>query len=110
MGPRKGIPLSTDLDSPDAIPYFLWDEPMTVAQFRDRLRNASPPERTRFLAKLLREARDTDVWRFVTPDEAWSQFEALKPKLGRRRRLWEFLLGRWEQEGLLTDLHGPTIP
>ena len=27
---EKGILLSTDLNAPQAIPYFLWDEPMTV--------------------------------------------------------------------------------
>ena len=33
--------LSTDLDNPDSIPYFLWDEPMTVAEFKSRLISAS---------------------------------------------------------------------
>jgi hypothetical protein len=28
-------------------------------------------EATRLLAKLLREARDTDVWQFVSPAEVW---------------------------------------
>ena len=55
------ILLSSNLDDAQAMPYFLWDEPMSVAEFRRRLRSASPPERTRLLAKLLREARDTDV-------------------------------------------------
>jgi hypothetical protein len=93
--------LSTDLGSPDSIPYFLWDEPMTVAEFRKRLQTASAPERTRLLAKLLREARDTDVWRFTTPHEVLTKWPAIAPKLGRRRAFWEFLLGCWKKEGLL---------
>ena len=101
MKRRLGILLSTDLDSPDAIPYFLWDEPMTVAQFRERLQSASVEERSRLLGKLLREARDTDVWRFVTPEEVWTRWAELSRHLGRRRSFWEFLLGAWEREGLL---------
>jgi len=94
MKNKSGVMLSTDLGSDDSIPYFLWDEPMTVAEFRSRLQTASTAERTRLLAKLLREARDTDVWRFTTPSEVWNKSPALAPKLGRRRPFWEFLLGR----------------
>ena len=68
------VTLSTNLDDLKAVPYFLWDEPMTVAEFRQRLTNASPEEQNRFLAKLLREARDTDVWKFVSPSEVWQRW------------------------------------
>lgn len=30
--PPARAPLSTDLDDPDAVPYFLWDEPVTVLE------------------------------------------------------------------------------
>jgi hypothetical protein len=94
-------PLSTDLDDPAVVPYFLWDEPMTGAELRARLATASEPERDRLLGKILREARDTDVWRFVTPEELAARWPRLARHLGRRRAFWEFLLGRWRQAGLL---------
>ncbi len=100
MDADPGIPLSTDLSSPQSIPYFLWDEPMTVAEFQQRLQTASVVEQTRLLGKLLREARDTDVWLFIQPDEVWERWPKLVPHLGRRRRFWEFLLGQWQKEGL----------
>ena len=93
--------LSTELNNPAAIPYFLWDEPMTVAEFKQRLQTASPPEQKRLLAKLLREARDTDVWQFTTPQEVWRRWNELSPMLGRRRAFWEWLLTSWDKEGLL---------
>jgi len=99
------ILLSSNLDDAQAMPYFLWDEPMSVAEFRRRLRSASPPERTRLLAKVLREARDTDVWKFTTPEEVWRRWNELAPQLGRRRGFWEFLLQRWRQEGLIGEKH-----
>ena len=97
--PPPGVPLSTDLDDPDAYPYFLWDDPMTIRELRERLRTASPPERTRLLAKILREARDTEVWRFTTPREVADAWPALSRHLGRRRPFWEFLLTTWHQQG-----------
>jgi len=95
------IKLSTDLDDPTSIPYFLWDEPMTMAEFKLRLRTASLPERNRLLGKLLREARDTDVWKFTSPEEVWRKFPEISKHLGRRRGFWEFLLSRWQEEGLI---------
>ena len=101
MNSGGGVMLSTNLSSPDSIPYFLWDEPMTVAEFRHRLRNGSTAEQTRLLGKLLREGRDTDVWLFVTPAEVWQRWPAIVPLLGRRRRFWDFLFGAWRKEGLI---------
>src|SRR5262245_55565738 len=98
---KKGVLLSTNLDDPKSIPYFLWDEPMTVAEFRKRLETASHTERIRLLAKLLREARDTDVWKCTSPAEIFQRWPALAGKLGRRRGFWEFLLNGWYQEGLI---------
>jgi hypothetical protein len=101
MHADPGARLSTDLTLSEAIPYFLWDEPLTVAEFRARLRTASPSEQNRLLAKLLREARDTDVWLFTSPAEVWRRWSMLAPRLGRRRGFWEFLLGRWQREHLI---------
>lgn len=93
--------LSTDLTDPEAVPYFLWDEPITVSEFRRRLQEASGPERTRLLARLLREARDPDVWTFTTPEEVARRFDELAPRLGRRLGFWRFLLDEWRAAGLL---------
>ena len=74
---------------------------MTVAELRARLSTASPPERTRLLGKILREARDTDVWRFTSPAEVSSLWPELSRHLGRRRGFWEFLLRQWRELDLL---------
>ena len=97
--PAPGVPLSSDLHDPEAFPYFLWDDPMTNRELRQRLRTASLPERTRLMAKILREARDTDVWRFTTPESVAENWSALSLHLGRRRAFWEFLLSSWAEQG-----------
>lgn len=95
--------LSTDLEKASAIPYFLWDEPMTLAELKRRLTSASRSEQTRLLAKILREARDTDVWKFTTPREVRRRWNEIAPMLGRRREFWQFLFEFWEKEGLLDE-------
>ena len=93
--------LSSNLTENSSIPYFLWDEPMTIAELRQKLQSASIEERTRLLGKILREARDTDVWKFTTPQEVWQNWSSLEKHLGRRKEFWKFLLNAWEKEGLL---------
>ncbi len=93
----SSVRLSLDLDDPEAVPYFLWDEPVTVAELRSRLAHADRPERLRLLGRILREARDPDVWRFTTPAEVAASWPELQRYLGRRRAFWEFLLGRWRE-------------
>ncbi|MBK8596608.1 MAG: hypothetical protein IPP07_10620 [Holophagales bacterium] len=93
--------LSTDLADPDAFPYFLWDDPMTVSEVKERLRSASEEERLRLMAVVLREARDPDVWLFLSPAEVLAAWPRLAGRLGQRRLFWEFLLERWKKLGLV---------
>ena len=98
--PRNAA-LSSDVDDPAAIPYFLWDEPMTVEEFRSKLKTSPPEERVRLLGKLLREARDTEAWRFTTPHEVFRLLPWLERHLGRRRDFWKFLIQTWRDMGLI---------
>lgn len=93
--------LDSELDKPNSIPYFLWDQPMTVAEVRNVLREGDDVEKYRMLGKILREARDRDVWKFITPSEVIANWDQVSPYLGRRRQFWEFLFGIWKREGLI---------
>jgi hypothetical protein len=92
-----GVRLSLDLDDPAAVPYFLWDAPMTVSELQSRLRSADELERVRLLGRILREARDPGVWRFTTPEEVTALWPQLERHLGLRRAFWQFLLDRWRE-------------
>ncbi|MCB1032572.1 MAG: hypothetical protein KDD47_01910 [Acidobacteria bacterium] len=94
-------PLSTDLHHPESRPYFLWDEQTTIAELRQRLKGDDVHERLRLMAKMLREARDLDVWEFVRPQEVAEELPRIAHRLGRRRPFWEFLIGGWREDGLL---------
>lgn len=99
-GALRGIALTATLDDDEAIPYFLWDEPMTVRELRARLEK-SDQERLRLLGKILREARDEDVWLFTTPRELSRRWPELQPYVGRRRDFWTFLLDAWREQKVL---------
>jgi hypothetical protein len=96
----RGVPLTDDLSSDSAIPYFLWDEPMTMGELRRRL-GTSEEARIRLLGKIMREARDRDVWLFTSPREVVASFARLEPHLGRRKDFWRFLITQWRGLGLL---------
>lgn len=95
--------LSSDLAANISTPYFMWDEPMTVSELKKKIESGSSKERTRLLGKVLREARDTDVWKFTKPQAVWDAWHDLAPHLGRRRLFWEFILKRWREEGLIGE-------
>jgi len=94
------VQFSDDLDDPVAVPYFTWHSPMTVAEVRQRLTDASDPERDRLLALVLREAKDRDVWKFTTPEEVVRRWGDVEPHLGGRRGFWALRLNQWQEQGL----------
>jgi hypothetical protein len=85
----------------DRRPYFLWDEDISIDELRAALA-AGGHERDRLLGKMLREARDIDVWHFVTPADVAHALPHLGRRLGRRRAFWEFLIQGWRDDGLLS--------
>lgn len=93
--------LTTDLRRADERPYFLWDEELTVRELRQALHGQDESERMRLLAKLLREARDDEVWQLITPSEVAAALPRIAHRLGRRRVFWEFLIAGWRADGLL---------
>jgi hypothetical protein len=94
--------LTNDLARGDLRPYFLWDEDVSIDELRAILAGPDSHDRDRLFGKMLREARDTDVWRFVTPAQVAAALPRLGRRLGRRRGFWEFLITGWRDDGLLT--------
>jgi hypothetical protein len=76
-------------------PYFLWDEELTVDQFRALLRDEDPEIRAYYLGKMMRQAKPDDVFTFVTLAEVEAQLAAVERYLGRTRDFWTWLLGQW---------------
>lgn len=94
-------PISVDLTEEDRRPYFFWDEDMSIAELRAILQGPASPLRDRALGRMLREARDSDVWRFVTPIEVAEALPRIERRLGRRAAFWRFLIDGWRADGLL---------
>lgn len=93
--------LTSDMSMGDKRPYFLWDEDISVDELREKLASDDVVERRRLLGKMLREARDIDVWLFATPEEVARELPFITRRLGRRARFWTWLIGGWRQDGLL---------
>lgn len=95
-------PLTKDSSRDDARPYFLWDEDTSIAELRAILRGPDSERRDHLIGKMLREARDVDVWAFVTPEEVARVLPRIGRHLGRRKPFWEFLIEGWRRDGLLS--------
>jgi hypothetical protein len=96
-------PLTLTLSEGSKRPYFFWDEDVSIDELKAVLRDGPPDERERLLGKMLREARDIDVWRFTTPEEVARALPTLGRRLGKRRPFWEFLIAGWRDDGILRD-------
>ena len=98
----KGMrPITTDMTQDHLRPYFFWDEDISIGELRAALAGDDVFERDRLLGKMLREARDIDVWNFVTPTEVASSLDRLGRRLGRRGPFWRYLVDGWRRDGLL---------
>jgi hypothetical protein len=93
--------LTTDLKRGELRPYFLWDEDISIDELRAVLSGPHGFARDRLLGKMLREARDIDVWSFVTPDEVAQALPRIERRVGRRFGFWKFLIEGWRHDGLL---------
>jgi hypothetical protein len=93
--------MTTDMTRGDRRPYFLWDEDLSIDELRAVLCSGPEEERLRLLGKMLREARDIDVWFFVSPEEVARALPDLGRRLGRRRPFWEFLIRGWREDGII---------
>ena len=85
----------------DLRPYFLWDEDVSIGELHQALSRPDSPRRDQLLAKMLREARDIDVWHFIRPLEVARVLERLRRRLGRRYAFWRFLIDGWRRHDLL---------
>ena len=82
-------------------PYFLWDMDIGEAELRERLTTPDPDARAQWEARIMREARYPDVWRYLALTDVLRDWEHIRRHLGRERGFWEFLLNGWRRDGLL---------
>jgi hypothetical protein len=90
-----------DINDKESVPYFLWNEKTTLAEFQAILANKQEPDRPLYLARLLREGRVEDVWKFLRPRDVAQSWDEISPHLGHRRDFWSFLLDVWRRHDVL---------
>ena len=94
--------IGMDLERPDAIPYFNWDAPVTNARVREVLAEGSEDDKVFWIAKIMREARYEDVWKYVSlRRDVLPRWPRIEPHLGRWKDKWRFLVENWQRRGLV---------
>jgi len=92
-----------DILNDEKIPYFMWDYRYTVGQIKKILAEGSESQRIWLMAKIMRDARYCDVWKFISLRDFLRYREQIMPRLGRLRGFWQFLYSRWIKYGIVVD-------
>ena len=93
--------MTADMNDLDRRPGFLWDEGLSIRDMQRCISEGDDADRIPLLAKILREARDDQVWHFTTVQQIMDAWPRISPRLGRRRGFWEFLFDAWKRQGLV---------
>ena len=94
--------ITMDLERPDAVPYFNWDAPVTNAAVRHAIASGTEDDKVFWIAKIMREARYEDVWKFVSlRRDVVPRWSTIEPHLGRAQSKWRFLIEGWKARGLI---------
>ncbi len=94
--------ISMDTETPEAVPYFNWDAPVTNAEVRHALAHGTEDDKLFWMGRILREAQYWDIWKFISlRRDLMPRWERLRSRLGRRRAFWEFMIEGWRQDGIV---------
>jgi hypothetical protein len=93
-----------DLSRDDIVPYFMWDYRYTVGQIKEILANGLESERIWLMAKIMRDARYSDVWKFMSLRDFLNYRERLmRGRLGREKGFWQFMYAKWVELGIVKE-------
>jgi hypothetical protein len=94
--------ISLDTSAADAVPYFNWDAPVTNGEVRRVLAEGEEDDKLFWIARILREARYPDVWKYLNlRRDVLPRWERVRKQLGRQRTFWDFLIRKWREHGLI---------
>jgi hypothetical protein len=99
----KNHPL-LDVSRDEVVPYFMWDYRYTVGQIKSVLTEKNEEKKIWLMAKIMRDARYADVWKFISLQDFLKYRQRLMPRLGREKPFWEFLYSRWIKQGIVKDI------
>ncbi|MGI0013830.1 MAG: hypothetical protein ACREBU_10375 [Nitrososphaera sp.] len=93
-----------DVSRDDIVPYFMWDYQYTVGEIKKMLAEGDENQRLWLMAKIMRDARYSDVWKFISLQDFLKYRERLmRGRLGWKKGFWEFLYSRWIKYGIVKD-------
>ncbi len=93
-----------DVSRDDIVPYFMWDYQYTVGEIKKMLAEGDENQRLWLMAKIMRDARYSDVWKFISLQDFLKYRERLmRGRLGWKKGFWEFLYSRWIKYGIIKD-------
>jgi hypothetical protein len=81
----------------------MWDYGYSVGRIKAMLSADNEAQRVWLMAKIMRDARYADVWKFISLQDFLKYRERVMPRLGREKAFWEFLYSRWIKQGIIPN-------
>jgi len=79
----------------------MWDERLSEAEVRGQLAHGTQARRIKLMAKIMRDAHVSDVWKYLPPDDIVAHRDELFARPGWHKLLWVFQYNGWIAHGLL---------
>jgi len=93
-----------DVSRDDLVPYFMWDYRYTVGQIKEMLATGDESQRVWLIAKIMRDARYQDVWKFISLQDFLKYRERLmRGRLGWHKDFWQFMYSQWVKLGIVKE-------
>lgn len=94
-----------DVSRDDIVPYFMWDYQYTVGEIKKMLAEGDENQRLWLIAKIMRGARYSDVWKFISLQDFLKYRERLmNGRLGFLKGFWEFMYSQWIKLGIVKEI------
>jgi hypothetical protein len=80
----------------------MWDYQYTVGEIKKMLAEGDENQRLWLIAKIMRDARYSDVWKFISLQDFLNYRERLmRGRLGLQKDFWQFMYSRWIKLGIV---------
>ncbi|HOK41548.1 MAG TPA: hypothetical protein PLD27_10975 [bacterium] len=97
----KKFELTNDINDENKIPYFMWDYFLTNREIKEILKSDDENKKIWLIAKILRDAKFTDIWKLVDKKVLLKYWDKIYLRLGQQKQLWKFVIDKWFEYGFI---------
>ncbi len=79
----------------------MWDYFLTNREIKEILKSDDENKKIWLIAKILRDAKFTDIWKLVDKKVLLKYWDKIYLRLGQQKQLWKFVIDKWFEYGFI---------